>query len=184
MMEVLGNSPFISVHTTPAAMPCLHSPGPVFLCWHSSKSDSVPRQFSPSSKVRSCPWLNWAPMGADSAGPQPSCLQTTLASSMVQLLSQTPYQVALYRTSTRPAQGPGPSCTRSCKGLVPAVESRGGRCSPWTLLTHGDGEFGRSVTWALAQEKVLTGQVCALSRVAWKQRLVSNSTHTTHMPAH
>lgn len=165
-------------------MPCLHSPGPVFLCWHSSKSDSVPRQFSPSSKVRSCPWLNWAPMGADSAGPQPSCLQTTLASSMVQLLSQTPYQVALYRTSTRPAQGPGPSCTRSCKGLVPAVESRGGRCSPWTLLTHGDGEFGRSVTWALAQEKVLTGQVCALSRVAWKQRLVSNSTHTTHMPAH
>lgn len=33
-------------------------------------------------------------------------------------------------------------------------------------------------------EKMLTGQVCALLTVAWKQRLVRNSTHTTCMPAH
>lgn len=88
-------SPFGFVHTTPAVEPCLHGPGPISLCWHSRSSDSVPRQLSPSSKARPSPWLSWAPTGADWAGPQPSCLQTTPASSKLQLLLHTPCQVAL-----------------------------------------------------------------------------------------
>lgn len=118
----------------------------MLLCWHSRSRVSEPRQLSPSSKVWPRSGLNWPPMGADCAGPQPSCLQTTCASSKLQSLSQTPYQVALYSTSTRPEQGPGPSLTRSCKGLVPAAESRGGEVSGRTALASNPTLSGQELT--------------------------------------
>ncbi|XP_008933848.1 PREDICTED: coiled-coil domain-containing protein 70-like, partial [Merops nubicus] len=54
-----------------------------------------------------------APVGAETGSPQPSCLQTTRASSRSHPSSQTVPHWWSWRTSTRPAQPWGPSTSRS-----------------------------------------------------------------------
>lgn len=66
------------------------------------------------------PGLKLVPGRADKAGPQPSCLQTTWASSMDQLSSHTVPQVLAQYTSTRPSHL-----------LVPFTSSRS---RPWWVI--------------------------------------------------
>lgn len=81
-------------------------------------------QFTSSRAMLPDPGPKLLPGRADKAGPQPSCLQTTWASSMDQLSPHTVPQVLAKHTSTRPSHllvpftsrraRPGDVCTSGC----------------------------------------------------------------------
>lgn len=77
---------------------------------------SVPLHFTSSSHMGPMPGPKWALRRALCAAPQPSCLQTTAASSRPQPSSQTVPQLPACSSSTRPAQRPGPPARRSRNG--------------------------------------------------------------------
>lgn len=83
---------------------------------HCSNADSFPQHRTLSSQMGPVPSPKNAPPGATSASPQPSCLQTTVASGSPQPSSQTVPQRPVCSSSTRPAQRPGPPTRRSGYG--------------------------------------------------------------------
>lgn len=89
---------------TLASSLCLQLWDPIPRCLQSLIDDSVPVHAMSSNQIGPVPCPKCAFVGADTAGPQPSCLQTTWASLRPQLSSHTVPHWLLWRISTLPEQ--------------------------------------------------------------------------------
>lgn len=89
---------------TPASSAWLQLFIPQGFAWHWLRADSVPMHWTSFSQMGLFPLPNWAPTGAELAGPQPSCWQITKASAMLQPSSQTVPHWPSWNNSTLPLQ--------------------------------------------------------------------------------
>lgn len=90
--------------TTPASLSCSQLLDPISHCLHSVIDDSCPEHWRLSTQTGPLPSPKWALFGADTALPQPSSRQTTLAPFNPQPLSHTVPHWLLWKNSTLPEQ--------------------------------------------------------------------------------
>ena len=84
---------------------------------------SFPLHATPDNQIGPLPPAKWPLSCITSAGPNPSSLQTTFASTRSQELLQTVPQTPLYRISTRPDRNDDPFASRR-KGTAVTLQQR------------------------------------------------------------